>query len=159
MPSETLQIREQALRRSEIIRPLVALDVVGHKAADTAAQKLGLSRRHAYALIHRAQQGTGLATDLARGQSNGGKGKGRLPEPIERIISDLLQKRFLSRQKRSLAAFHREIARACKEQNLQVPARNTVASHIVNLEPLKATFRREGKDAARTLQGVGGAHD
>ncbi len=34
----------------------------------------------------RARQGSGLVTDLVPGQSGGGKGKGRLPEPVERVI-------------------------------------------------------------------------
>jgi putative transposase len=80
-----------------------------------------------YVLIRRARQGSGLVTDLVPGQSGGGKGKGRLPESVERIIRELLQKRFLTKQKRSLAAFHREVAQACKAQKLRVPARNTVA--------------------------------
>ena len=146
----------QARHRTEIIGPLAALDVVGHEAADAAAQALGLSRRQVYSLIHLARQGSGLVTDLARGRSGGGKGKGRLPEPVERIIRELLQKRFLTKQKCSLAAFHREVAQACKAQNLQVPARNTVALRIANLDPLKTTRRREGQNASRDLQGAGG---
>jgi putative transposase len=129
--------------------------VVGHEAADAAAHALGLSRRQVYVLIRRARQGAGLVTDLAPGRS-GGKGKGRLPESVERIIRELLQKRFLTKQKRSLAAFHREVAQACKAQKLRVPARNTVALRIAGLDPLKATRRREGQDASRSLQGVGG---
>jgi putative transposase len=93
----------QARNRAEIIGPLAALEVVGHDAADTAAQALGLSRRQVYVLIRRARQGAGLMTDLARGRSGGGKGKGRLPESVERIIRELLQKRFLTKQRRSLA--------------------------------------------------------
>ncbi|AXM04687.1 hypothetical protein DKG79_23505 (plasmid) [Escherichia fergusonii] len=58
-----------------------------------AAQALGLSRRQVYVLIRRARQGSGLVTDLVPGQSGGGKGKGRLPEPVERVIHELLQKR------------------------------------------------------------------
>jgi len=85
-----------------------------------------------------------------------GKGKGRLPESVERIIRELLQKRFLTKQKRSLAAFHREVARTCKLQKLRVPARNTVALRIASLDPLKTTRLREGQDASRTLQGAGG---
>ena len=69
----------QARHRAEIIGPLAALEVVGHDAADTAALALGLSRRLVYVLIRRARQGAGLVTDLARGRSGGGKGKGRLP--------------------------------------------------------------------------------
>ncbi|MDP1165668.1 transposase, partial [Klebsiella pneumoniae] len=66
------------------------------------------------------------------------------------------QKRFLTKQKRSLAAFHREVVRACKLQKLRVPARNTVALRIAGLDPREVTHRREGQDAARDLQGVGG---
>jgi putative transposase len=146
----------QAQHRTEIIAPLVALEVVGHQAADVAAQALGVSRRQVYILIRRARQGSGLVTDLVPGQSCGGKGKGRLPEPVERIICELLQKRFLTKQKRSLAAFHREVARVCKAQNLRVPARNTVALRIAGLDPRKVIHRREDQDAARDLQGVGG---
>ena len=147
---------EHARRRAEVIAPLATLEVVGHGAADAAAQALGLSRRQVYALIRRAKQGSGLVTDLAPGQSGGGKGKSRLPDSVERIIRELLHKRFLTKQKRSLAAFHREVAQACKAQKLRVPARNTVALRIANLDPLKTTRRREGQDASRDLRGVGG---
>lgn len=146
----------QARHRTEIIGPLAALEVVGHEAADEAAQALGLSRRQVYVLIRRARQGTGLVPDLTPGRSGGGKGKGRLPEPVERIIRELLQKRFLTKQKRSLAAFHREVAQACKTQKLPVPARNTVAQRIAGLHPAKIARSRGGQDAARPLQGAGG---
>ena len=114
------QAWERARRRAEIIGPLAQSETVGHEAADAAAQALGLSRRQVYVLIRRARLGSGLVTDLALGQSSGGKGKGRLPESVERIIRELLQKRFLTKQKRSLAAFHREVVRACKLQKLRV---------------------------------------
>lgn len=140
---------ERARQRMDVVGPLAALDLVGHQAADDAAQSLGLSRRQVYVLIRRARQGSGLVTDLARGQSSGGKGKGRLSEPVELIIRDLLQKRFLTRQKRSLAALYREVAQACKARKLPVPARNTVALRIVSLDPRKVARCRGGPDAAR----------
>ncbi len=150
------QAWERACRRAEIIGPLSQSETVGHEAADAAAQALGLSRRQVYVLICRARQGAGQVTDLAPGQSSGGKGKGRLPESVERIIRELIQKRFLTKQKRSLAAFHREVAQACKAKKLRVPARNTVASRIASLDPIKTVRRREGQDAARERQGAGG---
>ncbi|EJA0992094.1 helix-turn-helix domain-containing protein, partial [Escherichia coli] len=137
---------ERARRRAEIISPLAQSETVGHEAADMAAQALGLSRRQVYVLIRRARQGSGLVTDLVPGQSGGGKGKGRLPEPVERVIHELLQKRFLTKQKRSLAAFHREVTQVCKAQKLRVPARNTVALRIASLDPRKVIRRREGQD-------------
>ncbi len=95
-------------------------------------------------------------TDLARGHSSGGKGKGRLPEPVERVIRELLQKHFLGKQKPRLAAFHRKVAQVCKAQGLRVPARNSVALRVSRLDPVKTALRRIGVDAARPLQGAGG---
>lgn len=79
-----------------------------------------------------------------------------MSEPVERIIRELLKKRFLTRQKRSLAAFHREVVHACKVQKLPVPARNTIALRIARLDPDKTIRSREGLGGARDLQGVGG---
>jgi hypothetical protein len=88
--------------------------------------------------VRRARQGSGLVTDLAPSHSNGGKGKGRLPEPIERIIRELLQKRFLTKQKRSLASFHSEVAQACKAQKLRVPMSR----------PMLAILEKQGAQAS-----------
>ncbi|GHM57467.1 hypothetical protein ECZU51_61370 [Escherichia coli] len=66
-----------------------------------------------------------------------------MPEPVERVIHELLQKRFLTKQKRSLAAFHREVTQVCKAQKLRVPARNTVALRIASLDPRKVIRRRK----------------
>ncbi|WFQ79673.1 transposase family protein [Xenorhabdus sp. SF857] len=150
------KVWQETRRRNEIIEPLAALNTVGHQAADDAAQTLGLSRRQVYALISQARQGSGLVTDLAPGQSNGGKGKKRLPEPVESIIHNLLKKRFLTKQKCSQAALCREIAQACKKQNLPAPTRNTVALRVADLDPIKTIHYREGQDAARDRQGAGG---
>lgn len=79
LPSEAWEL---VRLRTEVIGPLAALEVVGHQAADAAAHTLGLSQRQVYVLIRRARQGSGLVTELAPGQSSGGKGKGRLPELI-----------------------------------------------------------------------------
>ena len=78
-----------------------------------------------------------------------------MPESVERIIRELLQKRFLTKQKRSGSVPPRGRA-GLQSAKLRAPARNTVALRIAGLDPLKATRRREGQDASRSLQGVGG---
>jgi putative transposase len=114
----------QAVLRSQTIAPLAALRAVGRAQADEAAAQLGLSRRRVYVLIQRYRQGLGVATDLTPGRSDGGKGKRRLPEPVERLIRERIQKRFLSRPKCTLAALYRDVARACRSQGLPVPAQH-----------------------------------
>jgi len=143
---------EQARQRMNVVGPLAALDFFGHQTADDAAHSLGLSRRQVYVLIRRTRQGSGLVTDVARGQSSGGKGKGRLSGPVELIIRDFLQKRFLTRPNRSLATLYCEITQACKAQKLRVPVRNTVALRVASLDQRKVARSRGGPDAARDLQ-------
>jgi putative transposase len=147
---------EQIRQQSQVIAPLAALHSISHQAADTAALQLGLSRRQIYVLVRRYRQGEGLLTDLIPGKSNGGKNKGRLLEPVERLISEFLHKHFMTRQKPRLSALYRDIAYACKVQNLPVPARNTVALRISKINPIKLRSRREGMDATRSLQSAGG---
>ena len=147
---------EQARLRAQVIAPLAALTVVSHLAADAAAEQLGLSRRQIYVLIRRYRQGAGLVTDLAPGKSSGGKGKGRLSEPVERVIRELLHKRFLTRQKRSKAVLYRDIVQACKARGVPVPARNTVEKRIARLDPVELGRRREGEKATRPLRSAGG---
>jgi putative transposase len=146
----------QAVQRSQVIAPLAALPVVGRAQADEAAAQLGLSRRRVYLLIRRCRQGLGVATDLAPGQSDGGRGKKRLPEPIERLIRERVQKRFLSRPTCTLAALYRDVAQACRSQGLPVPARNTGELRVAALDHREVARKRDGPEAARPLQSAAG---
>ena len=110
-----------------IISPLAQSETVGHEAADMAAQALGLSRRQVYVLIRRARQGSGLVTDLVPGQSGGGKGKGRLPEPVERVIHELLQKAVPDQAEAQPSGLSPRSHSGVQGSKLRVPARNTVA--------------------------------
>lgn len=147
---------EVARRRAEVIAPLAASAAVGLYAADEASRQLGISRRHLYQLIRRYREGGGLVTDVAAGHSGGGQGRGRLPEPVESVISELIRKYYLTRQKRTPAALYREIAQACRSRELPVPALNTVTRRIARLHPAEVKRRREGGNAARPLQSAGG---
>jgi putative transposase len=147
---------EQTRVRSAVIGPLAARTVTGIAAADRAAVELGVSRRQIYVLVGRYRKGSGLVTDLAAHHSTGGKGGNRLPEPVDEIIRDLIRRRFLTRQKRSVAVLHREIARACVTRGYKVPSRNAVVRRISMLNPVEVGRRRQGADAVRPLQSAGG---
>ena len=147
---------DRAVRQAAVIAPLAALEVVGHRAADDAAENLGVSRRQVYVLIDRYRSGTGRVTDLVPGQSGGGRGGGRLSAPVEAVIDELIRKRYLKRQKLSLAVVHRDIVRVCSEQGIPAPARSTVGRRIAVLHPATVARRREVAGAARPLQAAGG---
>ena len=95
-------------------------------------------------------------SDLLPGQSNGGRGAGRLPDEVEAIVREVLRSRYLTLQRRTVAAACREIARQCRIRGLRVPSRGTVLRRIARLDPVKSTAAREGGGAARPLRSAGG---
>ena len=145
-----------AVRRAEVIGVLAQERQVGLDAADAAAAELGVSRRQVYLLVHRWRAGEGLATDLLPRVSSGGRGRGRLAAEVEALLAEVIGSRYLNRQRRSVAAVYREVVRLCRMRGLQVPARNTLAQRISQLDPVKTTTTREGADAARSLRSAGG---
>lgn len=147
---------ELARTRAAVIAELADLDVLGHDAVDEAAMELDLSRRQVYALVSRWRSGRGAVSDLLRGQSSGGRGRGRVTAEVETVIGDVLRARFLRRQRPSVASVHRSILRACRMRGLPAPSRGTVERRIAALEPRAVLAAREGADAARSLRSAGG---
>lgn len=155
-----LTARDEAWNRAAmaaaVIGPLADLPSVGHARADAVAAELGISRRQLYILLRRWRNGEGVVSDLIPGQSDGGRGRTHLPEPVEAIISEVLKKRFLNRQRRPVAVVHRDIVRACRQQGLRAPSRATIERRITQLDPVETATHRDGPDAGRALQSAAG---
>ena len=98
-----------------------------------------------------------MVSDLVPGRSSGGLGREQLPETVETVIREVLRKEYLTRQKKTTAAVHREIARVCRTRGLAVPSRGAITRRIARLDPVKTRTAREGRDAARSLRSAGGA--
>ena len=141
---------------SAAIAPLATQSIAGRVAVGAVAASLGISGRQVYVLIKRLRDGSGLLTDLAPGHSSGGKGASRLVDEVEDLVRVIVRKQFLTRQKRSVAAVHRDIAMACRAQALPVPSRSSVERRIRALNPVEVGRRRGGPDAVRSLQSAGG---
>jgi putative transposase len=150
------EVWELAGRRAAVIGRLAVMDAVGLAAADVAAAELGVSRRLVYVLLARWREGEGVVSDLIPGRSSGGRGRQELPDEVEAVIGDVLRSRFLTRQKRSVSAVHREIVRVCRSRGLSVPSRGSLQRRIAKLDPIKAASAREGLDATRALRSAGG---
>jgi len=147
---------EKAKHRADVISQLAALDEVSAGEADKAASQLGISQRQVYKLVKRYRAGVGLVTDLAVMQPGGGKGKARIAPEVDAIISEVVERQYLTRQRRSVALITREIQMHCKERGFKIPAENTVRARIRALDPLKVKNKREGHHAARTLMPAAG---
>ncbi|MEV0590662.1 helix-turn-helix domain-containing protein [Nonomuraea cavernae] len=116
-----------AIRQAELISPLADQPRLGLAAANAAADELGISRRQVYVLLSRWRAGEGVVSDLLPRSSSGGRGRRRLPAAVEAVLREVIESRYLSRQRRSLAAVYREVVRRCRIAGLPVPARNTLA--------------------------------
>ncbi|WP_246090504.1 DNA-binding domain-containing protein [Nonomuraea deserti] len=145
-----------AVRQAEVIGRLAAEPQVGAAAADAAASELGISQRQVYVLLGRWRAGEGVVSDLLPRRSSGGRGQGRLPAAVEAILREVIDARYLNRQRRSVAAVYREVVRRCRAGGMSVPARKTLARRIEALDPATAAAAREGADGARRLRSAGG---
>jgi putative transposase len=150
------EVWELAVRRAEVIGPLASSSSVGVGSVDAAAAQLGVSRRQVYVLVRRWREGEGVVSDLIPGRSSGGRGRGQLPDDVEAVVREVVRTQYLSRQKKTTTAVHREIARVCRTRGLPVPSRGTITRRIATVDPLKARRAREGPDAARSLRSAGG---
>jgi putative transposase len=150
------EVWQVAVRRAEVIGRLAAGDAVGHVAVDAAAAELGLSRRRVYELLRRWRAGSGLVSDLIPGRSSGGRGREQLAEPVEAVIREVMRTRYLTRQRRSMAAVHREVARTCRSRGLPVPSRGALVRRAARLDPVAVVAARQGPDAARERRAAGG---
>src|SRR5262249_42999010 len=104
----------------------------------------------------RWREGQGVVSDLLPGRSSGGRGRGRVPVEVEALVREVIQQRYLSRQRRSVAAVYRELVRQCRLRGLPVPSRGALERRIALVDPVRKTTAREGADAARSLRSAGG---
>nr|WP_087130287.1 Mu transposase C-terminal domain-containing protein [Microbacterium esteraromaticum] len=146
---------ELAVERAAVIGPLAESSTGGY-AVDEAATKLGISRERVYFLIRLWRGGQGAVSDLVPGRSSGGRGGARLPVEVETIVREVIRKHYLTRQRKTIAAVHREIIRMCRLRGLPAPSRGAVRRRIAMLDPRTETVGREGREAARPLQSAGG---
>ncbi|CAH0318260.1 MAG: transposase [Mycobacterium sp.] len=146
---------EQARARFAVLNELMNRSAIGTSAVEDAAQQLSVSPRRVYALLSILRNGEGAVTDLLVSAPAGGRGRSRVPDEVEDVITEHINREFLARQKLSVAALHRRIAQACHRAGLPIPARNTVNARIAAMHPGRVARSRGGPDAARSRQSAG----
>jgi putative transposase len=111
--------RETA-KRARILAALADHERCSTKQVDEAGKKLKIGRAMVYRLLARFKQrrDTSSLLPTRRGRKTGGK---LLKQPQERIIAQLINQVYLSKQKPSVAALHRSIALECFNAKLPIP--------------------------------------
>lgn len=138
-----------ARNRYHVIEPLLKIASIPVKDAKLAAKKLGCSWRTVYRLVTRYRNSGGLLSSLADQNPSGGKGKSRLNDQTDKIISEAINKHYLKRQKPQFQVVVIEVRRCCIEMGIAIPARNTIRSRLAKLTSREIITKREGADAAK----------
>lgn len=145
-----------AQERFEIIQPLLNSATYKRKAKDVKeiAQKHNLGTATLYRWIQ-TYESTGLITSLLRKGRND-KGRGRINNELERIITKAIDKHYLKTQKPSIRSVCDVVETACRQKGITPPHPNTVRNRISSLPAELKARRRRGKDAARKFSQIKG---
>jgi putative transposase len=146
----------EARRRAAIIGPLAASDSVSEWAAEEAGRRLGLTGRTVYALLRTWRKSGGSVPLLAPATHSGGRGKQRLEPAKAAIVTEAIERFYLTAQKPRLSAVVKEIRRHCRLAGMKAPAANTVKARIADIRADRVVCKREGCEAARRLKPAAG---
>lgn len=118
-----------AKRRERVLSKLAASKECSRAMIHKACVKLQLSRAMVFRLLARYREDRRLSALLLhpRGRK---RGSGGLREEQEQIITGQIRKFYLTREKRPVAALHREIATDCGRKNFPVPSYGTVLRRL-----------------------------
>jgi putative transposase len=151
------------IRRIEIISALAHFRRIPSESLAEATRLLGLGKRQLDRLLgnYRKYGSSGLLPSLKRG----GKGKHRLKsKKLEEIISETIDKYYLTEQDPKVAATYRRLLSAIDkankilpdEQRLKFPDYKTLQNRINEVDPRTKALKRKGSLAADNRFGIFG---
>lgn len=141
-------------QRVEIIAPLAKRSICSRQMVLEAANKLELSTRYVYRLIHNYRQSHGLMTSIIPQKPNGGKGRSRLSKQQEELINQVIDKFYLTSQKLSTAKIVEEIRKECLEQQIEFPSEITIRRRIGSLT--LAQLQKRGESNSKSIEPITG---
>jgi len=139
---------KKAKERYKIIKPLI-----DNGPSEKLVQKVVLDSGKSRATIYnwlKAYKKENKLTSLIPHLHYKGKGESRLDLSVETIISEAIEKYYLSSLKYSVRNTFKEVELACYVANLSAPHYNTIRSRIIKLDQQMVEERRFGKRKARS---------
>lgn len=131
---------KQANAKYEIIKDLVFRSRTKIEVEEQA-EKYNKGTNTIYAWI-RTYEATGKRSSLIS-KKTGRKGS-RLDAIVDKIIDDIIEVHYLSKQKTSFPKIYRLIKQECKKNDLPAPHANTVRNRIKAVDPKLSMKKREG---------------
>lgn len=137
-----------AQRDFSIIRPLLETQHKNVEMVDAAAKTAGVHRATIYRWIEIAEP-IGKPSALLHKPKTGGRGKSRLPNDVEVIVSSVINNYFLTKQRVSPQKACDEVKRLCRNAGIKPPHPNTVRNRVAVVSEKIKLQRRFDSDAAK----------
>lgn len=140
---------KQANDRFNIIKPIIEQSLRGKDLCDIA-DKHNIHYSTIYRWMKRFHDSGGKVSSLLDDEKNGGRGKSRLTDSVDNIISAAIETVYLTKHRKPLKKTCEEIIIQCKNQGLEIPHINTVRNRILNIRDEISMLKRYGREVSRT---------
>lgn len=137
-----------ATKRIKKIRQLLEKKDRQEQDVVKAAAEIGISTSWMYELMKRYRLMPSLSSMLGN-QRGVKKGSRKINSEVEKIIWEVIDQFYLTRQKRQVFYIMREIKARCNDFGLKPPAQNTVRNRIASIPANTRVKHREGGHVAR----------
>lgn len=135
----------KASYRYDIITPIVT-NQPGFNIARIARDN-GIARRTLYNWLEKYQQ-TGSLSALVDDENTRNREKYQLPDEVEQIVKEIIEKRYLNKQRINAKRISLEVTIACKAAGLDEPHYTTVVRRINKISAEEKIRRRQDASVA-----------
>jgi putative transposase len=140
----------EARHRLTVIQELARHGSRTTKDVQTAAKQLNCSVPLVYRLLRRYLQDPRLTSLLPRARGRR-RGVSQCPLDVDRLIHEVIDAVYLSRQRARLSDVELEVRRRCHELALPAPSRKAITARVRQRPRQEVVSRREGARKARAL--------
>jgi len=133
-------------RRLRAIEPLIK--GASREEVEAKAREQGLHYTTLYRW-YRAYVDRGGALGLLPKKTGFPKGRKRLEPEIDKVIRDVVENYYLTKQRPKISAVIRMVEIECSKRNLNPPSPGTVRNRIAELDPYSKLSKRMGRSYAR----------
>lgn len=132
----------KANERYDAIKDLVFIKRT-RKDVQVHAKKHNMGTTTLYSWIRQYEDTEQISSLVPKTKQRGKKGS-RLSALMDKIIEDVLEELYLTKQKTGFSKIYRHIKRECDKLNLTAPHANTIRNRIKDIDPKLSMKKREG---------------
>jgi putative transposase len=144
--------------RSEALHPLIGLQPLNAATVEKRAVECGVHKSTLYRWLRRYKENATMSSLLPKSPGSA-KGSRRVSDRADRIMAEIIEGRYLTRQRLAISLLQRDVALRCREEGVGTPSESTLRRRIREIPRAVELRRREGGYAAQTVEPLHGSFD